>query len=299
MQILNATTQVKSVMTDRGDFITINPGEISKLIIASRNIIIGTMKLGTPSEVGIIISGSYEFEIASSITGSTPYIYTDLEEAKSKLLDPSIDYKSNLNTSKLNKANEELIRQNEEVINDLNNQIKKLKADLKDASSVNESQLVESERKYKDLESKFINVQTERDRLKSQLTESQDQVSNLTENLNSLRKEYSNNRSYYDEAQKTIDSLSAQLKVMTDEKSKLQSEVDDLKSNMESIESKPDIPVTESEEYKKLQSENQDLKSNLKDATDTIEAMKSKFNSACEKFRITTDENGEWIQLPE
>lgn len=301
MQILNATTQVKSVMTDRGDFITINPGEISRMIIASRNIVLGTMKLGTPQEIGIIVSGSYEFDIVSSITGSTPYVYSDLQEAKSKLLDPSIDYKANLNTSRINHANEEMIKMKDDEINSLKSKIKDLESKIDNAKKSSEDELVESQRKYKDLEGKFVEVQKERDRIKSQLNESQDQISNLNENLNNVRKESMSNKEYYTKSQEMVDNVTSQLKAMTDDRDaakanaeNLQKELDTLKANQAQV-----VPPTESDEYKKLQSENESLKSNLKDASDTIESMKAKFNSACEKFRITTDENGEWIQLPE
>lgn len=300
MQILNATTQVKSVMTDRGDFITINPGEISRLIIASRNLIIGTMKLGTPSEIGIIISGSYEFDIAASITGSTPYIYSDLQEAKSKLLDPSIDYKANLNTAKVNHANEELIKQKDQRIEEYKKQIKDLESQIEDAKKTGEDNLVENQRKYKELEGRFVDVQKERDRIKSQLQEAQDQVSNLNENLNTVRKESSSNKNYYTKSQEMVDNLTSQLNAMTADRDKYKSEVEKIQGELDTLKSNQAqiVPPTESDEYKKLQSEYDNLKSNLKDASDTIENMKNKFNAACEKFRITTDENGEWIQLP-
>lgn len=285
MIVLNATKQVKSLMTDRGDFINIEPGSESRLVIATRNMIIGAMKLGSPMEIGIIISGSYEFEIAKSITGSTPYLYTDVDEAKAKLLDPNIDYKQNINADKINYQSQEQIKEMTVEMEGLKSTIQELKNKLKTATESDESARVESERKYKDLEGKFIKVQEERDRIKSQLAESQDQVSNLTGNLNSIRKEYEDTKGYYAETQKVVDKLTAELKTAKDELASCKSESDE-------------IDVTKSKEYIDLASEVSSLKDSLKEASETIDNMKLRFNACCEKFNITLDENGEWIQLP-
>lgn len=283
MQVLNATTKVKSIMTDRGNLITIKPGELSELIIASRNMIVSAMNLGEPKDIGIIIKGSYEMDVAKNITGAVPYLYTDEDEAKSKLLDPSIDYVGTLNASKVNMVNEEIIKKKDEEIEKLKTEVSDITSKLQDAVSSNGIK-AELEKRISDLEKLFKDVQTERDRLRTQLKDSQDQVEQLTKKSNELRETLGSKM-------QDLTGSSNMINKLTEEIENLKSELKNKKSDSsKEIDQLNDTIAEKDEQINKL-------KDNLKDSAETIESMKSEFNSACEKFKITKDDKGNWIQV--
>lgn len=307
MLILNATTKVKSVMTDRGDMIQIMPGEVSRVIIASRNIVLSAMDLGSPSEVGIIISGSYEMDIAKSITGVVPYLYTDEAEAKSKLIDPSIEYKGNLNSSKVNLQNETIIKAKDKEIEALELKLKETKEEL--TAALKSDQFKEDlESRIEDLSRILKTTSTERDRLASQMKDLEDQVETMTPKLAELRKENGTKIQDLAGANEMINTLSVELNEL---KAQLDSDiVKDLEEAVKKLEEKE---VTISELNSKVESLEEDLlkalnsseakevqikeySSSLKESTDLIDSMKDDFNTACMKFNITKDDNGEWIQ---
>lgn len=302
MLILNATKNVKSVMTDRGDLVTIKPGELSPVMVASRNLILSAINLGSPAEVGVILNSSYEMEIIKNITGAAPYIYTDTAEAQARLIDPSIDYQGTLAADKVNLLNVEAIKEKDEEIKSLKEQVKELTEKL--AQSTDNSEVADLTAKLTQANQLHKEVQLERDRLKTQLLESQDQVKDLTDKVNQLRNESG--------------SASQELTSSNEMITKLSLEKDELIKKVEVLEQKLSaVPEDNSEELKstvetltndveqltksneELTSTNQSLKSSLKEASEQIDFMKSEFNKACEKFKITKDDNGEWVQITE
>ena len=315
MLVLNATTKVKSVMTDRGDLTQIGPGEFSRIIIASRNIIISAINLGSPTEIGIVITGSYEMDIAKSITGCIPYLYTDQDEAKAKLLKADVDYKGNLNASKINAANEELIRSKDEEISSLKTQLNDCKKELE--SLLNSDQVrVELEKQVESITKNLKTTVDERDRLKTQLQDSEDQIQSLTKTVNELRSKSG--------------SMAQDLAGANDMISKLTEQLNQAKANsanLEELEKVQDELLKVKQDYNtlELESGNKDEKINdllsqidgwkvasdgkdnqikelseaLSEASKTIDDMKAQFNEACSKFNITKDDEGNWIQIVE
>lgn len=289
MIIVNATKVVKTIMTDKGSLVSIMPGECSTLMIASRNLIITAMNLGTPSEIGIVINGSYEMDIAKNITGSVPYLYTDIEDAKAKLLDPSIDYKSKLETVKISAEVEETINKKDEEIKSLKNiisekdrMIANLEADTR--SDELEAEVTKLTKENKDLIS-------DKTRLASQVKELQDQITNQNDTLNNLRSE---NGTLVQEAAGQSDLIN-KLNIRIKELENVGAQVTD---------------PTESDEYKSLKSAYEDelkksseleakvdsFRTSLNESATTIESMKTSFNAACAKFGLYLDDNGEWQQ---
>lgn len=315
MLVLNATTKVKSVMTDRGDLIQIGPGEFSRIIIASRNIIISAMNLGSPTEIGIIITGSYEMDIAKSITGCIPYLYTDQDEAKAKLLKADVDYKGNLNASKINAANEELIRSKDEEISSLKTQLNDCKKELE--SLLNSDQVrVELEKQVESITKNLKTTVDERDRLKTQLQDSEDQIQSLTKTVNDLRSKSGSMTQDLAGANEMISKLTAQLdkvknssatsadlEKVQDELLKVKQDYNTLEIESSNKDKKIDDLLSQIDGWK-VASDGKDnqikeLSEALSEASKTIDDMKAQFNEACSKFNITKDDEGNWIQIVE
>lgn len=289
MLILNASKFTKSIMTDRGDLIQIKPGEMSNLMVASRNLICAAMSAGDPDEVGIILDGSYELEIARKISGAAPYIYTDIDEAKSKLIDPSIDYKANINAKKvdieLQSKVDELTKKLELAIKESEQKdavIKRLSAeDLK----------IELQDKVSVLESELRKTNSNKVIVDGQLKEAQDQISNLTKSLNEVRSELGAKSQELTAALSLNDKLSIDLKE-AQSKSKEMEKVDMSKYLL-----KEDVDAQISEYEDSISTYNKKLetyKQNLEEAANTIESMKTSFNNACEKFGLYLDDKGNW-----
>lgn len=327
MQIINATKSVRSILADDGELITIKPGDVSKVFTASSNAIRAAINLGQPNEIGIILGGSWERDIAKTITASADYLYTDIDDAKSKLLDPNVDYSSRMKediSSMKDVAKESAYK---DTIEKLNNKIRQLESE--NESLKNNTELSVLQDKIQDQINKTNEVEKERDNYKSQLTESQDQLSNLSKDYNSLKKKFDDSSNIMIESQKKIDELSetieelksnASAPVDDSEVKELKQNVDDLYKENQDFKSKltkkddlidkltkqveelniqlgeyAESQINE-EELNKLKEENKELKDKLAEATAKIESMVSEFNTACEKFNISKDENGEWIQ---
>lgn len=272
MQILNATQSVKCVMTDRGDLISIPPGELSPMVIASRNLVISAIQLGSPSQIGIVVSGSYETEIISKITGAVPYIYGSIEEAKAKLIDPTINYApvvtESINTTKLQLMIDERdvqIRGLEDEIVELNSKIATLESN---------DRIGELEGDIQKFRSEITELNADKVRLQGMNTELNEQINSLTQNLNSVRSELGKRTQEQAAQSEMINKLTEQNNELT------------MKLNSASEGSSKEL----SEATELIES----LKANLKESVDQIDSMKASFNAACQKFNLYLDESGEW-----
>ena len=267
MIILNATKVVKSIIADNGkDMITIAPGGQSPLIIASRNTIMSAIKLGTSKEIGIILNGSYELDIAKNLSGAVPYLYTDIDEAKAKLIDSSIDYKSNLNSTKVNAQNEEIIKAKEKEITDLKAQISIYLANI-ESLKADGGLVKELERKIDTITADNKQAQLDRDRAKTQCQEYADKIEELTNKVNALTTDNENKTAEAKELHKMVNKLSKK------------------------IDAAEQVSVESAAKDEQIDS----LKASLQEATNMIESMRNDFNTACSKFGISRTEDGEWI----
>lgn len=295
MIILNATKTPKMIMTEKSELITIPPGGESKLMIASKNLISATIRLGNPNEIGIILGGGYELDIAKTITASIPYLYTSIEEARSKLIDPSINYQPSLESQKNTAQINEELKSKSTVIDQLQNRITELQ--LKLESSIDIAKFNELEAQIAKLESSNRELTGDKVRLMTQVQELQDQVTSQTANLNKLREDLGKKNQELFNDNDTIKKLNTQVDELTNELDSYKNQEAPLpvKSTPEYKELESDLQDKE-DKIKELTSEVDDLKSNLSEAVDKIENMKNTFNAACEKFRIYKDEDGEWQQ---
>jgi chromosome segregation ATPase len=310
MIIINATKIVKTILTSNGDIMTIEPGGKSELTVASGYLIRAAMKLGDPNEIGIVIDGSYEMQIASQITGSAPYLYTDINEAMHKLIDPNVDYTAKLDNSKN-------VLQLQDELAGKNAEIKKLQAEIGELNSrltlAEASDLkADLEKQVRTLETEVKDLTSDKLRLQKQLEESQDQVAKNTETLNQIRQQVG-------EKDQLISQLNAQIKDLTSKVENNKS--DEIVSELEAVTKENaslkeslakwenDYSIAEADHKKAIENYEEVAKklekseearqaalNNLKEAAETIDNMKTSFNAACEKFGLYLDDNGEWQQ---
>lgn len=297
-----------SFMNEKNDLLQVKPGQVSDIMIASAILIKNVIKSGSPSELGIIVQGSWEFDVARSISAAHDYLYTDLMEAKSKLIDPSIDYSGNLNASRVNNSNVVALAQKDEEIKKLQQQVQQLTAQLLSGSTDSEALKNNLEKKIAKLGDDFQKVQLERDRLQTQLSESQDSVKDLTEKLNISRSQLGTAQSELKSSSDMIDKLSNEIEAIKAESKMNESadeEISKLRAELSAAEQlKAEFDYQIESKNKEIQDwdnlcqrkdgEIKDLKSSLKEASDQIESMKSEFNKACEIGRLQRDDDGNW-----
>jgi hypothetical protein len=95
MKILNAIRMDLSIVDDSGELINIPPGQLSKSFIGSAKIVLSAIELGYVHEIGIILESQDDFDEAVKVPLAIPYLYSNENEAISKLIDKNIDYTKN------------------------------------------------------------------------------------------------------------------------------------------------------------------------------------------------------------
>jgi chromosome segregation ATPase len=256
-------------MTPGGDLITIQPGQLSAPTIASKALIGAAIKLGSEKEIGIIITTSYEMEQARLVSASVPYIYTEVDEAKSKLLDPSIDYLGTLNATKINYQNEKILIEKEDEITSLKTKVSELEEQLKLASG--QALKTELESKLAKCEADYKQLLVEVSRKDTRIKEYEDQINSLNSNLNKVRADLGAAQQNLPTLQKKLDENDVTIQNLNNEVASLKSEL-----------------------FKKTE-ESRTVSENLREATETIDSMKSTFNGICSKFGIIKNEEGEFV----
>lgn len=325
MFIVNATSKVQNLMTDRGEIIKIMPGKESVMFIASENLIKGAIKLGNPNEIGVVISSSYELEIAKKISAAIPYLYTDLREAKAKLIDPSKDY-----TIKNTASNEVILRQQVLNVTNKNNELIKELAEVKQQlAAVSQSdqfnklndiiaektKLQETQNKrIKELETQLKTANENEQKARLDASEANTKLTETTKSLENAHIEVGQLKSQVAQYENDLKSMPSQDEIANNQKSLLEAnskvaelgkKIKELEAEIATYPSKDDIAANQLK-IQQLDSQLQEsnelvekYKTSLKEASDTIESMKAEFNTACNKFNITKNESGEWIQVNE
>jgi hypothetical protein len=87
MKILNATKMTMSIMDEKNELITAEPGQFSNNFVPNRNLILSVTRLGSPEEVGMVIRSSAELAIAGEVSVSDAYIYPTEEAVITALVD--------------------------------------------------------------------------------------------------------------------------------------------------------------------------------------------------------------------
>lgn len=272
MKVLNASHRVLNIMMDRGDMMTVAPGKLSEVFVASKNCIIACINSGKPTEIGIILGGTYEQGIAASITGGQPYYYLSEDEAKAKLLDPTIKYGQSMQNIQVDNMREDINRLNAKV------------TELEDAVE-SRDRMIDT---YKEEIQSLKSDATTNLRVKQLMDESAQQKAEITRLSSEL-----------DGASSTIDSLRVQLGTVTAERDSYQSNVANLTHTVEELRS----AAVDPEEVEKLRAEvetlrasEDKLKKGLSESVDKIESMRTTFNEVCDKFKIYY-QDGQWYQV--
>lgn len=120
MRVLNATRSRLSFIDDRGDTITINPGQLSHTFVGTRNAVISAIGLGSETEIGIICTSPYDVDIANDVKVASPYIHFTEEEAIAKLIKKDVDYtrkptRYEIENLELDKANYQIEQYKKEI----------------------------------------------------------------------------------------------------------------------------------------------------------------------------------------
>ena len=135
MRILNAKRRTISMSLPRGKQIVIPPGEMSGSFVPTTDIVLAAVQLGTSSEIGLIYSGSYEFNVIQTVTIAPQYAYMTEVEAIDKLINKNVDYSKR--QTPIEAKNVELDKANQTI-----KQLTKEINELKEKGSVNESDVV-------------------------------------------------------------------------------------------------------------------------------------------------------------
>lgn len=267
MKVLNATTRSISIMMDRGNILNIKPGTISEHFVASRNVILCAINSGSADEIGIILGGTYEQSIAQSVSGGQPYYYLSEDEAKARLLDPTVDYSATMKSTQTD---------------DLKSEVKKLMDTVKDLETTIEAKDAEinelrvkvadvSSNQFQDMKIKELSKKNE---------ELEIAVKKLTTELDGVNSVNTELRNQHDTLVTEKSAMTERMQILTKDNQTLNTDCNNL--------------VTENEQLKKKVAE---LKNGLDEATKQIESMKTTFNGVCDEFGIQYTEYGKWIQV--
>lgn len=85
MIIVNAKQAALAFPLDNGQLMQINSGDVSIPFMPSRAVIGSLLTLGTPEEIGIVLTNSYELSIISDLTGALAYLHDSVDAAKNVL----------------------------------------------------------------------------------------------------------------------------------------------------------------------------------------------------------------------
>jgi chromosome segregation ATPase len=268
-------------MMDRGDILTILPGTISNAFVATRNVILATINAGTSSEIGIILGGTWEQSIANQISGGQPYYYCSEDEAKAKLIDPTIDYSEPIKNNQVEsmrlelKEFEDKISELRKIIQDKDDVIKDLNEKLQESND-NKFDKIKLNEAIKQLSDYEVQVK----KLTSELEGEKSNSNNLKETIDKLNLEKS--------------SLNNRLEVTSIELNNSKLKVKELE---DSLSQESDNSQHTLDQLSTVKLELDKTKKALSDLVDKTEEMKKTFNGVCEKFNIQYTESGEWIQV--
>lgn len=297
MRILNATNRTITIMLDNGDFLSVKPGEFSVNVIASKSLILSVIRAGNEKEVGIVISSSYELDIARQVTGSIPFIYHSDREAKAKLLgnlndEEEVQHESDLNplqitVDKLIIERDEIKKQCDTLIEEkksLEDEISRMKQS-EDSSVIN--------KKMSTLEKQLESQSSRIKELETSVKDKDIQIESLTSKNQKLNSEISNLKASNESLGKQLSEIKLELDIKSEELEKMRQSKSSEKDTSEKIQGYKDkISQLENEisGLKAVINENTSLidtlKSEGKSAVETIESMKAEFNAACKKFNL-------------
>jgi DNA repair exonuclease SbcCD ATPase subunit len=170
MQILNAKASTLVFKLDNGQVMQVQTGQTSQPFLASIYQIQSIINLGTPEEIGIIISSSYELDLMRQLNGSIAYLHNSEAEARKRLLEgksaeeAAIPAEVNVEAEKmkaeLNDKNKE-IKVLQDKIKELESQLEASPAvELRNQLKVANEELVKTKSTYQELYEKYEQLNT-------------------------------------------------------------------------------------------------------------------------------------------
>lgn len=309
MKVLNATNRTISIMLDNGELMSIQPRQFSGTVIASKAIILSAIRAGNEKELGIVVSSSYELDIARQITGAVPFVYHSDREAEAKLLGDLPEEEklpeSNLNplqitVDKLIIERDDLKKERDGLVEDK----KKLEGEV--ALLKTDAESSDHGRKIADLE-KQLEVQSTRIQgLENDIKDKDIQIESLTDKNNKLTGEVTKLTSTNESLGKQVGELKLELEVKAEELEKAkqaqssggasEDEVQGYKDQINQLEGKVSgLEATIGENNTLID----ELKTEGKSAVETIESMRSDFNGACKKFGLYKKDGVWFMKDPE
>jgi predicted nuclease with TOPRIM domain len=87
MQVFNAKRSTLTIPLDNGELIQVKPGECSRPFVGTASILMSVINTGSPSEIGVIVSSSYELDLIRQVSASMEYLYQNENDARAKLLE--------------------------------------------------------------------------------------------------------------------------------------------------------------------------------------------------------------------
>lgn len=309
MRILNASNHVISVMVDNGALITILPGRLSQVMIASTNIIQAAINsVKSNSQLGIIIGSSIELDIARKITGSIPFIYQSEKEAMKRLLGvdsvdelqskPSLNpyqleyEKKCLEFTELSSAYDQLkMSFDSRVSSDIELE------NLKDEKAKLSADLTSERTKGKGLLMEFNALESELKDSKTKLSKTQDSIRTYEASFNELLGENKRLAELNKSLEIKVEELTSTVKETSSESdpqlTELQSENSKLKEELANVNKNyTELSLIGEQAVSKIE----ELTSKLTESDSQIETMREKFNSILNSFNIKVNESGELYQ---
>lgn len=275
MKIVNGSEQVLMLPLG-GQMMTILPKNVSSDIVASKSLVLAAITTNTPENIGLVTYSAAELQVINSVTGSSPYLYQNLEDAVSKLIPEGIQ--PIVETRVLDGG--EAVIQSVVKVNDKTSdlefeELSKLKSAYKFSTD-----------KITELESQIEKITKENQDLSNKLKESELTSKNQSIDADLVKKsgDLEKTRAKLESLLQDEQGKSAELTSKLDEASKL---IIEKNKKIEELSSYANLK----EELDKLKDQNQNLISDLKESSDKItELSKSSVNpDELDKAKRDTD----------
>jgi chromosome segregation ATPase len=284
MLILNAKNSTLTFQLDNGSLMKIKPGEVSQPFVPSLFQIQAILAMGTPDQIGIVLSSSYEMDLLRQMNGSMAYLKSSVQVARDELLNgkkiESPEVNVNIEAEKLKAEMDD----KDKEIKVLQDRVKELETQLANSPAV-------------ELRQNLKVANEELTKVKSNLAEAGNKIDELTSTIADRDKsilDLTNEKGYVEQQlgeanRKVTDSVAAN----TDLTKKLEEANATIEELRKTSEVGPVQGVSEevySEVHTKLVAAEEEINKLKKDAVTLVDKYtqaKTTLTSVMEKFGIT------------
>lgn len=313
MKILNAKNQNLVFKLDNGSILVVKPGEVSAPFIGTKILLNCVINAGSPQEVGIIVTNSYELQLLQQLPAGYQYLHQSEEVAKAALLEgkkfedipDGLENDTVITKLKARVSDLELQLTN---ANELASVLRK-KAESSDDSELRKTldkkndELTESNAKIYQLTTDIDEFKSVESKLRSELKEKDTIISNFKVKVAELESKLKSEESKVDpgvvEDLKT--KLSEEQKKSSDYEKELvasKKSIDELNEKLNAVSSTEltDEQKLALENYPKLQLENEQLKADGEKLFKSQEIMRNSLVELKTKFGVEFID-GHWTQI--